>query len=117
MAIRVRECLALNAPPLKEEGSESVVLSRDMLDVMNHVMFHEFRFVGNVVDFFNPDNSYLDKVIKKRVFFSLSLSKQAVLGGRTSNGHSHYSQHFIHHLGKAPWPQYSAGTNSMCCCI
>ena len=69
MAIRVRECLALNAPPLKEEGSESVVLSRDMLDVMNHVMFHEFRFVGNVVDFFNPDNSYLDKVIKKRVFF------------------------------------------------
>jgi len=62
MAERVRE--------LRVEGASSL----ETCKVLNRVIFHEFEFRGEKEDFYNPDNSFLGKVLENRRGIPLTLS-------------------------------------------
>lgn len=44
------------------------------LDALNEVLFEQLRFVGNEDDFFDPANSYLNRVMDRRLGIPISLS-------------------------------------------
>ncbi|XP_075691364.1 F-box only protein 21 isoform X2 [Rhinoderma darwinii] len=44
------------------------------LDALNHVLFTEMKFKGNVADFYNPLNSYIHQVLINRTGIPISLS-------------------------------------------
>lgn len=62
MAGRVRE--------LRVEGASNL----ETCKVLNRVIFHEFEFCGEREDFYNPDNSFLGKVMQNRRGIPLTLS-------------------------------------------
>ncbi|MDZ7266986.1 MAG: transglutaminase-like domain-containing protein [candidate division KSB1 bacterium] len=61
--IRVR----LAEPPHTQPG-------RVIVETINHVLFVEERFRGNVEEYYDPDNSYLNRVIERRTGIPVSLS-------------------------------------------
>lgn len=48
--------------------------AREKCRIMNRVLFHEWGFRGNVEQFTDPRNSFLDQVIERRTGIPLSLS-------------------------------------------
>ena len=62
MAMTVRGRLAMDAFP------EQKVLA------LNHHLFHELGFAGNVDDYYDPRNSYLNEVLARRTGIPLTLS-------------------------------------------
>ena len=53
--------------------------------VLNRVLFHEFGFRGDVENFYNPDNSFLSQVIKRRRGIPITLSIIYILVGQRCN--------------------------------
>ncbi|XP_044146683.1 LOW QUALITY PROTEIN: F-box only protein 21 [Bufo gargarizans] len=53
---------------------EDLDLQGQALDALNHVLFTEMKFKGNVADFYNPLNSYIHQVLIKRTGIPISLS-------------------------------------------
>ena len=48
--------------------------AREKCRVLNRVMFHEWGFHGNVENYTDPNNSFLDQVLERRTGIPLSLS-------------------------------------------
>lgn len=59
---RVKRRLAADAAPLQR------------LRVLNQFFFHDLSFAGNVNDFYDPDNSYLNVVLRTRRGIPISLA-------------------------------------------
>jgi regulator of sirC expression with transglutaminase-like and TPR domain len=57
-----------------QERLGSSHLDRNSLLVLNRYLFHELAFHGNETDYYNPDNSYLNRVIDSRTGNPISLS-------------------------------------------
>lgn len=73
LAERVRDALALPSPrQLPQLPEETAPL--DVIDAMNKVLFEEERFHGNKEDYYNPDNSFLNKVLENRTGIPITLS-------------------------------------------
>jgi regulator of sirC expression with transglutaminase-like and TPR domain len=47
---------------------------RDALAAINSVLFDEFQFAGNLKDYYDPRNSYLNEVIDRRLGIPITLS-------------------------------------------
>lgn len=47
---------------------------KEQLTVMNHVLFQVERFQGNRTDYFDPQNSYLNRVMDRKLGIPISLS-------------------------------------------
>jgi len=62
LAARCRQLIAEPAPP------------RNVCRVLNRVLFHEHGFHGNVQNYTDPLNSYLDQVLVRRMGIPISLS-------------------------------------------
>jgi regulator of sirC expression with transglutaminase-like and TPR domain len=76
LARRVREVLALPEP---QDPNTSPQLPPEMdhmtvLQAMNQVLFQEEHFQGNRTDYFNPDNSFFNRVLEKRTGIPITLS-------------------------------------------
>ncbi|XP_063820407.1 F-box only protein 21 [Pseudophryne corroboree] len=54
-------------------SSEDIDLQGQALDALNHVLFTEMKFKGNVADFYNPLNSYMHQVLISRTGIPISL--------------------------------------------
>ncbi|KAK3085161.1 hypothetical protein FSP39_025236 [Pinctada imbricata] len=55
-------------------GTWSSDQERTVLETLNHVMFVVNGYHGNEQDYYNKDNSYLDKVIERKLGIPISLS-------------------------------------------
>ncbi|KAM3937060.1 F-box only protein 21 [Leptodactylus fuscus] len=53
---------------------EDLDLQGQALDALNHVLFTEMKFKGNVSDFYNPLNSYIHQVLINKTGIPISLS-------------------------------------------
>ncbi|XP_069816848.1 F-box only protein 21 isoform X1 [Dendropsophus ebraccatus] len=53
---------------------EDLTLQGQALAALNHVLFTEMKFKGNVADFYNPLNSYIHQVLINRTGIPISLS-------------------------------------------
>ena len=71
LAYRVR--VMLNLPQTETQLPETIA-PLTVLDAMNKVLFEEEGFRGNESDYYNPDNSFLNKVLENRVGIPISLS-------------------------------------------
>jgi regulator of sirC expression with transglutaminase-like and TPR domain len=72
-AERVRGHLALPDPQqLPQLPAETDTLA--VIDAINTVLFEEEQFRGNKEDYYNPNNSFLNKVLEDRVGIPISLS-------------------------------------------
>ena len=47
---------------------------RERLEVLNHFLFDDERFRGNCDDYFDPQNSYLNRVLERKLGIPISLS-------------------------------------------
>ncbi len=59
-----------------------VAPARERVDILNQYLFRELGFKGNTNDFYNPDNSYINKVLEHRLGIPISLSAVTILLGR-----------------------------------
>ncbi len=57
----------------------------DAIEALNQVLFQDLRFEGNTIDYYDPDNSYLNRVLEKRVGLPISLSVVYLLVARRLN--------------------------------
>jgi regulator of sirC expression with transglutaminase-like and TPR domain len=69
-------------------------LSRDdqpiaMLDKLNRVIFSEEGFRGNQGDYFDPDNSFLNRVIDRKLGIPITLSLLYIIVGRAAGMNLH----------------------------
>ncbi len=71
LAYRVRVVLKL--PPTHVHLPETIS-PLTVIDAINKVLFEEEGFRGNESDYYNPDNSFLNKVLENRVGIPISLS-------------------------------------------
>lgn len=70
LAARCREIMVLPNTPVER------------CKVLNRVLFHEYGFRGDVDHFYNPDNSFISKVIERRRGIPISLSIIYILVGQ-----------------------------------
>jgi len=61
-AAELRDRLDLNGEPIQ------------ILKIINEYVFRELRFIGDEHNFYNPDNSYLNRVMDRRIGNTFSLS-------------------------------------------
>jgi regulator of sirC expression with transglutaminase-like and TPR domain len=47
---------------------------RGLMLALNHYLFDELGFTGNAADYYNPDNSYLNRVLETRMGIPITLS-------------------------------------------
>jgi regulator of sirC expression with transglutaminase-like and TPR domain len=60
---------------LRSEGIEDPRLAPcETVDIINRVLFHEEGFTGNRDDYYDIDNSYLDRVLARRTGIPITLS-------------------------------------------
>jgi regulator of sirC expression with transglutaminase-like and TPR domain len=52
------------------------------LDGLVTHLFHDLGFAGNSADYYDPDNSYLDRVVDRRLGIPITLSVLAIVVGR-----------------------------------
>lgn len=67
---------------------EIMVLPGSMIErckVLNRVIFHEFGFRGDVENYYDPENSFLSRVIDRRRGIPISLSILYILVGQRCN--------------------------------
>ncbi len=62
MAARLKARIAADAPPIHK------------LRLLNHFFFNELHFRGNVNDYYDTDNSYLNRVIERRCGIPITLA-------------------------------------------
>ncbi len=62
IAARCRELMTATLP------------ARDKCKIINRVLFHEYGFRGNVEDYTDPENSFLNRVLETRKGLPISLS-------------------------------------------
>ncbi len=73
LAERVRDTLALpGLQQLPQLPEETELL--DVIDAMNKVLFEEEHFYGNKEDYYNPNNSFLNKVLEDHTGIPITLS-------------------------------------------
>ncbi len=72
-ALRVRTELALPAPNLLSALPEEIKILQ-VIDAMNKVLFEEEQFHGNRDDYYNPNNSFLNKVLEDHTGIPITLS-------------------------------------------
>jgi regulator of sirC expression with transglutaminase-like and TPR domain len=73
LANRIRAILALPSPQqLPQLPEETDFL--DVLDAINRVLFEEENFRGNKEDYYNPNNSFFNKVLEERMGIPITLS-------------------------------------------
>ncbi len=82
-ARRVRFVLAFPAPPEETtptlpEGIEPL----RVLEVMNVILFEQEHFRGNLHDYYNPSNSFLNRVLESRTGIPITLSILYIEVGR-----------------------------------
>jgi len=66
------------ASPLRER-LRSLVEPAEIVAAVNQYLFEEMKFTGNTADYYNPDNSYMNRVLEKRTGIPISLSALYVL--------------------------------------
>ncbi len=79
-------CLFLDS--LAARCREIMVLPGTVIErckVINRVLFHEYGFRGDVEQFYNPENSFLSRVIKRRRGIPITLSIIYILVGQRCN--------------------------------
>lgn len=72
--------LARDAANASEDGSASGRLAG-----LRHALHKAHRFTGNAEDYYDPDNSYLNRVLESRMGLPITLSVLYVLLGRRLN--------------------------------
>jgi len=70
LAERLKRRLPADAPPLQR------------LRLLNHYFFNELGFAGNVNDYYDPDNSYLHRVLATRRGIPIAFGRKHALAGR-----------------------------------
>ncbi len=55
---------------------------REKIDLLNQFLFRELGFKGNTKDYYDPDNSFINKVLERRLGIPLSLAAITILVGR-----------------------------------
>ncbi|MCK4303479.1 MAG: transglutaminase family protein [Candidatus Eisenbacteria sp.] len=55
---------------------------RERIDLLNQFLFRELGFKGNTKDYYDPDNSYINKVLSRRQGIPISLAAVMILVGR-----------------------------------
>jgi regulator of sirC expression with transglutaminase-like and TPR domain len=73
LARRVREVLAQAEPDISPPSLQEVV-SPAAIEAMHHVLFEEEGFRGNLADYHNPNNSFLNKVLEEHTGIPITLS-------------------------------------------
>jgi len=73
LACRVRTVLALPDPHSSPELPAEIDYM-DVLRAMNQVLFEEEHFHGNRTDYYNPDNSFFNRVLEERAGIPITLS-------------------------------------------
>jgi regulator of sirC expression with transglutaminase-like and TPR domain len=56
------------------ERIQGFVEPHDVIRAINHYLFEELKFSGNSADYYNPDNSYMNRVLEKRMGIPITLS-------------------------------------------
>lgn len=74
---RLDEFAARVRPEIREEGSP-----RHKIERLNHYLFQTLQFRGNLEDYYDPRNSYLNDVIDRRVGLPITLSVLYIEVGR-----------------------------------
>ncbi len=69
-----RDMLDTIAQDFKEYAEEHALKGRDLIEGLNHYFFNELGFAGNRENYYDPDNSYLNQVLDRRVGIPISLS-------------------------------------------
>lgn len=64
------------------ERIQAVTEPRQVLTAINHYLFEELGFTGNEEDYYQPDNSYLSRVLDRRTGNPISLCLVYLLIGR-----------------------------------
>lgn len=59
--------------------------SEQTVEKLSHFIFNEKAFKGNQSDYFNPDNSYLDRVLETKLGIPITLSLVCILVGKRLN--------------------------------
>lgn len=73
LAQRVREILGLTeSHPLAQQPAETDLLN--VITAMNQVLFDQEGFHGNVADYYNPSNSFLNDVLERHTGIPIALS-------------------------------------------
>lgn len=73
LAAQVRARMtALDMPIVTQPASVNACF--DILHAMNGVLFEQERFRGNRIDYYNPQNSFLNRVLERRLGIPLTLS-------------------------------------------
>lgn len=67
MAADIRKQLPLSGHPLS------------FIDIMNEILFTDWGFKGNSEDYYNPENSFIDRVLDTRKGIPISLSVLCIL--------------------------------------
>lgn len=70
--------LAAPLPPLPGEGADA----RERIVLLNEHLFETLSFRGNTEDYYDPDNSCLNRVLDRRTGIPISLSALYILVGR-----------------------------------
>ncbi len=60
----------------------SEVSGREKVEILSEYLFDELGFTGNTRDYYDPDNTYINKVIERRLGIPVSLSVVTILVGR-----------------------------------
>ncbi|GHO44935.1 SirB1 family protein [Ktedonospora formicarum] len=74
LARRVRGILGLSTAQPTPHNAPLELDPEDLLQALNQVLFEEEHFTGNVGDYNNPDNSYLNRVLEEHSGIPITLS-------------------------------------------
>ncbi|MBA2678305.1 MAG: hypothetical protein H0U76_07930, partial [Ktedonobacteraceae bacterium] len=81
LARRVRTLLALPEPEISLQLPDDIK-PLVVIDALNKVLFDEQGFHGDHDDYYNPDNSFLNKVLERRTGIPITLSLLYIEVGR-----------------------------------
>jgi regulator of sirC expression with transglutaminase-like and TPR domain len=56
-----------------QERLEGVDDPEEVVRAINHYLYEELKFTGNSADYYNPDNSFMNRVLEKRTGIPISL--------------------------------------------
>lgn len=56
-----------------QERLEGLTEPEEVIRAINHYLFEEVKFSGNSADYYNPDNSFMNRVLEKRTGIPISL--------------------------------------------
>jgi len=59
---------------LAQRRIDGVTRMSHKIKIINHLLFYEKKFRGNIEDYYEPENSYINKVIDRRLGIPITLS-------------------------------------------